>query len=201
MSRVSRAEGGDHDSESSPAQANSTDHDPEFDTRHAPNREGFANFLDEVSQLLEPLGLVVTRGYTEAEGRQWIALCNAEAGEVSQLATDLTPLEISFVRELISAIVGSYPANSVGSASALRLTSELQGQMSKAAAEQLILALVSRGWFAKSPRGRYSLGTRALMELEHYLREEFEGEVKDCKRCSRLMMTVGDERGVTDGRA
>lgn len=117
---------------------------------HPPNPEGLAAFLDDITRLLEPLGLVVKKTFTEEEGKQWIALCNAESGDVSQLATDLTPLEISYVRNLINEIVASYPANSVGSAAALRLTSGLDGQMTKAAAEQLLMALASRGWFAKS---------------------------------------------------
>lgn len=94
--------------------------------------------------------MAVKKGFTEDAGKQWIVLCNTESGSVSQLATDLTPLEISFVRELISAIVASYPANSLGSAEALSLTRNLNGHMSKASAEQLLLSLVSRGWFARS---------------------------------------------------
>ncbi len=53
-------------------------------------------------------------------------------------------------RPQIQAIMTSYPANSIGSTHALRLRSELQGNMAGLTAQALLGSLTSRGWLAKS---------------------------------------------------
>lgn len=125
--------------------------DPEFEPEHRADSRGLNAFLGEISTLLEPFGLSIKRSADEISGRKWTALVNAEgAGDIAQQATDLSPLEISYVRNVIAAIVESYPANSVGSRHAIGLVKELNGQMTQSAAEGLLKALVSRGWLAKS---------------------------------------------------
>lgn len=95
--------------------------------------------------------MAIKRTADETSGRPWTALVNAEGvGEIAQQATDLSPLEISFVRAVIAAIVESYPANSVGSRHALGLVKDLNGQMTQTSAQNLLKALVSRGWLAAS---------------------------------------------------
>lgn len=39
-------------------------------------------------------------------------------------------------------------------------------------------------------RGRYSLTPRAMLELDHYLKETYEDDLITCARCSKLMMSV-----------
>ena len=46
--------------------------------------------------------------------------------------------------------MSSYPANSIGSTRALRLTTTLKANMTRLAAEALLGSLTSRGWLAKS---------------------------------------------------
>jgi hypothetical protein len=95
--------------------------------------------------------MIVKRGADETTGRKWTALVNTEGvGDIAQQATDLSPLEISYVRAVIGAIVESYPANSVGSRQATSLVKDLNGQMTQSAAQALLKALVSRGWLATS---------------------------------------------------
>ncbi|GMK59863.1 hypothetical protein CspeluHIS016_0900800 [Cutaneotrichosporon spelunceum] len=164
--------------------------DPDFAPPFRADADGVTAFLGEVTTLLEPLGMLVKRGADEETGRRWTALVNAEgAGDVARLATDLTPLEIGFVRTLIAAIVESYPANSVGSRAAVGLVRDLPGPMTKSAAEALLKALVARGWLAVSERGRYSLAPRGMLELDAYLRGEYDDYVQACRRCNRLVMT------------
>lgn len=125
--------------------------DPDFEPPYRANSEGLTSFLAEISSLLEPFGLLIKRSADEVSGRRWTALVNAEGeGDVAKQATDMTPLEISYVRAVIAAIVESYPANSVGSRHAVGLVKDLKGQMTQSAAQALLKALVSRGWLAKS---------------------------------------------------
>ncbi|BEJ03151.1 hypothetical protein CcaverHIS641_0103260 [Cutaneotrichosporon cavernicola] len=164
--------------------------DPEFEPPFRGNMEGLSAFLEQITTLLEPLGLLVKRGPDETTGRKWTALVNTEGtGDIAQLATDLTPLEISFVRVVIGAIVESYPANSIGSRHAVGLVKDLNGQMTKSAAQALLKSLVSRGWLSISERGRYSLAPRGLLELDSYLRGEYDDYVQSCRRCNRIILT------------
>ena len=102
-------------------------------------------------------------------------------------------------------IVESYPENSIGHNRALSLVGKLEGTMTRSAAESILNALVSRGWLLKSRcvqyrkesvswltsrRGRYSLAPRAMLELEAYLRQEFEDIVRNCGRCNKMVLTA-----------
>jgi len=39
-------------------------------------------------------------------------------------------------------------------------------------------------------RGRYSLAPRSLMELELYLKDQYEDYIYTCQRCSKIVLTV-----------
>lgn len=80
----------------------------------------------------------------------WVVLCNTEAGDIAQHATDLSPLEITYYRTVVEAIVTSYPAYSISTNNALHQTTLLESTMRRADAETLLGALVSRGWLSKS---------------------------------------------------
>lgn len=41
-------------------------------------------------------------------------------------------------------------------------------------------------------RGRYSLAPRSLMELEVYLKEQYDDYMYFCHRCSKIVLTVRD---------
>ncbi|KAL7420136.1 hypothetical protein Q5752_005102 [Cryptotrichosporon argae] len=178
-----------------------SEYDAEFVPAQRATPEGLVEFLSEITTLLEPLGMEIKNGAEETTGSRWVVLCNNSASDVGQLATDLSPLEIAYYREVLSEIIASYPANSIGSNAALKLTLRLASTMARSVAEALLGALVSRGWLSRSARGRYSLPPRAVLELDAYLREEFgadtgdvdeddePGLIKLCKRCGRIVLT------------
>lgn len=74
--------------------------------------------------------------------------------------------------------------------------------MTKAQAETALQNFVANGWLYKSEyvsfielktshptfysRGRYGLSSRALLELELYLRRTFEGYIQECTHCTEL---------------
>lgn len=84
-------------------------------------------------------------------------------------------------------------------------TDELMGSapMNRAHADDVLDALVSRGWLMKSKfvelvtiselmvrRARYSLGTRALAELEPWFKAEYEDIVFQCASCMKIVTKV-----------
>ncbi|GHJ86741.1 hypothetical protein NliqN6_3143 [Naganishia liquefaciens] len=168
------------------------------------SRKGLQSFVDEIGEGIAELGLAltVTRDETK-EGRLWICVVNtdtaSEPNDVTQMASDFSSLEITYYRRIISEIIEeSYPANSVSSVQALNIAGDLEPTpIPKSQAQDILAALVSRGWLAKSARSRYRLGTRAMVELEPWLKstfgeadeeEEEEGHLKGCIQCSRLLL-------------
>ena len=95
----------------------------------------------------------------------------------------------------------------LSSLAALREVSHVKATMSKTQAEQVLGSLVSRGWLLKSKyvpfttsikphfspvlnrKGRYSLSTRTLLELQPYLRNTYPDEIIDCTICMDVCPT------------
>ncbi|WVQ93631.1 hypothetical protein IAU59_000707 [Kwoniella sp. CBS 9459] len=164
-------------------------HDDAFRPTHGTTMQGMRAFLLDVSDILHELGMEVSIGSEQTgKGKQWVVLRNTDPTEVALQASDLTSNEIEYFRKVIEGIITSYPANSISHGQALSLVSGLESQMSKSSAEMLLDALCSRGWLSKSKRGRYSLGVRGAVELEPYLKQEYEDYIHNCKQCKRLML-------------
>lgn len=113
-------------------------------------RTQFLPFVEQVSELLSPFGMKVKIARDDKDGKEFVALCNMEANKLAELATDLTPLEITYFRNVVEAIMTSYPANSIGKNQALALTNTLKANMTNVTAQQLLSALVSRQWLVSS---------------------------------------------------
>ncbi|WWC66615.1 uncharacterized protein I206_100518 [Kwoniella pini CBS 10737] len=164
-------------------------YDDTFRPLHETTLRGFRTFLSDVSDIMHDLGMEVITGQEQTgKGKSWVILRNIDPSEVALQATDYTPLEIDYCRRVVKEIIESYPANSVSHGQALTIISELDGQMTKHAGEALLNSFCSRGWLSKSKRGRYTLGVRAAVELEPYLKQQFEDYIQNCKQCKRLML-------------
>jgi len=101
-----------------------------------------------------------------------------------------------------------FNAYCVSSLAAVREVNNMSNKMTKSAAENTLSNLVAKGWLYKTPsvsslifplilidfvasrRGRYTLSTRSLLELELYIRRTFQDEVIDCALCEQLL-TLG----------
>ncbi|PIL24101.1 hypothetical protein GSI_13853 [Ganoderma sinense ZZ0214-1] len=75
----------------------------------------------------------------------------------------------------------------VSSLAALREVNSLKSSMTKTVAEATLNSFVAKGWLMKSRRGRYSLSTRTVLELQTYLRTTYENEVIECTICMELV--------------
>lgn len=93
----------------------------------------------------------------------------------------------------------------VSSLAALREVTHLKTSMTKTQAETVLGSFVARGWLLKSQcvlslpviipwymliisyrKGRYSLSTRTILELQQYLRSTYPDEVIDCTICMEV---------------
>ncbi|WRT63937.1 uncharacterized protein IL334_000864 [Kwoniella shivajii] len=165
------------------------ENDGNFRPTHPTTLQGMRSFLIDVSDILHDLGMEVATGQEQSgKGKGWVVLRNIDPSEVALYATDYTPLEIDYYRRVVQGIIESYPANSIAHGQALNLVSELESNMARHVAENLLNSLCSRGWLSKSKRGRYTLGVRAALELEPYLKNQFDDYMQNCKQCKRLML-------------
>ncbi|WWD09182.1 hypothetical protein V865_007304 [Kwoniella europaea PYCC6329] len=163
--------------------------DDTFRPLHETTIRGFRTFITDVSDILHDLGMEVVLGQEQTgKGRTWVVLRNTDPTEVALQATDYTPLEIDYYRRVVKEIIESYPANSISHGQATTIVGELEGTMARHVAETLLDSLCSRGWLSKSKRGRYTLGVRAISELETYLKQQFEDYMQNCKHCKRVML-------------
>jgi len=59
--------------------------------------------------------------------------------------------------------------------------------LTKAQAEALLTSFVANGWLMLSPEGRYTLSSRAVMELQPFLKSTYEDEVLECTSCMEIV--------------
>ncbi|CAG7846442.1 SubName: Full=Uncharacterized protein {ECO:0000313/EMBL:CCA66936.1} [Serendipita indica DSM 11827] len=144
-------------------------------------------YIQEINETLVPLSIEFKSRIDEVSGKRIWALVNTVEGEIAKVATEYTPAEIGLYKAVIDHIVLA-PRDSfcVGEIACLREASSLKPSMPKSQAEATLKNFVANGWLYKSPRGRYTLSTRALIELELYLRRTYEDEIFDCAHCKEL---------------
>ncbi|RUS20981.1 Nse1 non-SMC component of SMC5-6 complex-domain-containing protein [Endogone sp. FLAS-F59071] len=170
--------------------------------------DGFPNFIATVNDGVSQLDLEVRKMLDEIDGEPSWALVNTNDDEIAQLATEYSAAEITYFKRLtiqesnslylvasdllcplqIDLIVhADDEAFSVTSLVALREASKLKPSISKSAAETLLDRFVADGWLIKSRTGRYSMSTRCLLELQGYLREEYEEDILECTLCLDIL--------------
>lgn len=78
----------------------------------------------------------------------------------------------------------------VSSLVALREVKFVDKSISKTHAEKLLSSFVARDWLVKSRKGRYSLSTRTILELQNYLRANYEDAVHECTICMEVWASL-----------
>ncbi|KAG9296433.1 hypothetical protein G9A89_015025 [Geosiphon pyriformis] len=153
-------------------------------TKNMFHQQDFEPFLDTINKRLNSMDMEFRKSLDESTGEALWALVNTSEDEIAKLATEYTPLEISYFKILIDMIVrADDEAFSVSAISALRECSRVKPPMTKNAAEQLIQRFVDDKWLVKSLSGRYSMSPRTILELQNYLKQEFDDEIKECTLC------------------
>ncbi|KAF8319261.1 hypothetical protein DL93DRAFT_2038927, partial [Clavulina sp. PMI_390] len=153
------------------------------------SNEWYEQFLVSVNGALEPFSLEFRRMKSEDTGEDVCAIINLKGDEVAQLATTFSATDIAYFKLIVEQIMLA-PNESfcVSSMAALRETSNLPNKnLTKAQAEALLSSFVANGWLDLSKKGRYTLSTRSVMELQPYLKSTFEDEVLECTTCLEIV--------------
>ncbi|KAI0807463.1 Nse1 non-SMC component of SMC5-6 complex-domain-containing protein [Fomes fomentarius] len=152
------------------------------------DRASWDSFVTKINDALNPLDLEFSRLHDEINGTEMYAVVNRKGDEIAQMATEYSALEITYFKAVIEQIMLA-PNESfcVSSLAALREVNSLQSSMTKSQAEATLNSFVAKGWLVKSRRGRYSLSTRTILELQSYLRQTYEGEIIECTICMEIV--------------
>ncbi|XP_061167878.1 non-structural maintenance of chromosomes element 1 homolog [Saccostrea echinata] len=144
-------------------------------------------FVRTVNHHIGPLHMQIRKGISEDDGTSSYGLVCTTESAITKLASDYTPSELEFFKKLIEIIVASEDAE-VGSTEALNLVSRLENvkKLSKDDAEDLLSRLETNKWI-KMSRGKISLATRSLLELDRYIEQMYE-DVEKCNICKKLCL-------------
>nr|VWO98843.1 Argininosuccinate lyase (Probable argininosuccinate lyase) [Ganoderma boninense] len=161
------------------------------------DRASWDTFVTSINDALNPLDLEFAHLHDEISGQEVYAVVNRKGDEVAQMATDYSALEIAYFKAVVrlsirisleQIMLAPNEAFCVSSLAALREVNSLKSSMTKTVAEATLNSFVAKGWLMKSRRGRYSLSTRTVLELQTYLRTTYENEVIECTICMETRM-------------
>ncbi|KAH9001205.1 Nse1 non-SMC component of SMC5-6 complex-domain-containing protein [Lactarius akahatsu] len=153
--------------------------------------DGWSDFLATLNKSLDPLDLELSRTRDEITGKDIYALVNRRDDEIARIASDYSPLEISYFRALVEQIMlAPNYSYSISSLAALREVNALTSPMTKTQAESVLASFVAKGWLLKSKYGRFSLSSRSLLELQPYLKSTYPDEILECTICFEIL-TLG----------
>ncbi|CDS07746.1 hypothetical protein LRAMOSA01695 [Lichtheimia ramosa] len=153
----------------------------------------FDEFVATINDEINEVDMVLRRSRDETNGVPVIALVNTKEDQIAQCATNYTPSEIVYFRQLLEMIVmADDETYAVATMVALRLGQKMKPPISQRDVQDLIDRLIEDGWLALSPAGSsYVMGTRSALELQSYLRDQYNDMIKMCKVCME-MVTMGE---------
>ncbi|KAF9005578.1 Nse1 non-SMC component of SMC5-6 complex-domain-containing protein [Cyathus striatus] len=160
------------------------------DVSYSNDRDSWDEFIARINKSLDKLDLEFRHLHDESTGKEMYALVNRKGDEIAQMATDYTPAEIAFFKAIVEQIIlAPRESFSVSSLIALREIGSIKPKvnMSKSQAEVVLGSFVARGWLLKSKRGRYSLSTRSILELQPFLKSTYPDEILECTICFEIL--------------
>ncbi|XP_069860399.1 non-structural maintenance of chromosomes element 1 homolog isoform X2 [Dipodomys merriami] len=154
--------------------------------RNAPV-EKLEDFINTINSVLESLYIEIKKGVTEDDGRPIYALVNLATTSVSKMATDFAENELDLFRKALELIIDS-ESGFASSTNILNLVDQLKGKkMRKKEAEQVLQKFVQNKWLIEK-EGEFTLHSRAILEMEQYIRETHPDAVKTCNICRGLLI-------------
>ncbi|XP_076086276.1 non-structural maintenance of chromosomes element 1 homolog isoform X1 [Mytilus galloprovincialis] len=144
-------------------------------------------FVRTINRNIQPFHMEIKKGVSEEEGKSFYCLVCTSDTSITKLASDYTQPEMEFFKRLIESIIDS-DNGEIGSTSAINSVDKLEKvnkKLSKQDAQTLLERLEAQKWIEIS-RGRVSLATRALLELEQYILEVYSNITDKCNVCKRL---------------
>ncbi|KAG8930207.1 hypothetical protein FRC02_004509 [Tulasnella sp. 418] len=156
-------------------------------------------FLGRIKGKLEPLNLDIKNAQDEETGETVMAFTNLVDDAVAQHGTDYTAAEIAYFKQVMEHILTApNESYSIRSTEAVNLVSQLRSdqKLTRNHAEELLSSFVARGWLSQSTRGRYSVGTRSMIELHSYIENNCDEEdLVKCHICDDVVFKGYQCRG------
>ncbi|XP_006896637.1 PREDICTED: non-structural maintenance of chromosomes element 1 homolog [Elephantulus edwardii] len=149
--------------------------------------EKLEDFINHINGVLESLYIEIKKGITEDDGRPVYALVNLATTPVSKMASDFAENELDLFRKALELIIDS-ESGFASSTNILNLVDQLKGKkMRKKEAEQVLQKFVQNKWLIEKD-GEFTLHSRAILEMEQYIRETFPDSVKMCNICHGILI-------------
>ncbi|XP_049494422.1 non-structural maintenance of chromosomes element 1 homolog isoform X1 [Panthera uncia] len=149
--------------------------------------EELEDFINNINSVLESLYIEIKKGATEDDGRPVYALVNLATTPVSKMASDFAENELDLFRKALELIIDS-ETGFASSTNILNLVDHLKGKkMRKKEAEQVLQKFVQNKWLIEK-EGEFTLHSRAILEMEQYIRETYPDAVKTCNICHGLLI-------------
>ncbi|NP_001083134.1 non-structural maintenance of chromosomes element 1 homolog [Xenopus laevis] len=143
------------------------------------------DFVGVLNRHLQPLFMTIEKGVGEEDGLTYYALVNRVENDITKMASDYAENELELFRKTMELIILSDNGFAT-SISILNLADELQSKkMKKKEVEQLLQSFVQEKWLI-GRNGEYTLHTRCIMELEHYIRNTYQDVAKICNVCRKV---------------
>ncbi|XP_073504200.1 non-structural maintenance of chromosomes element 1 homolog isoform X1 [Phyllobates terribilis] len=143
------------------------------------------DFVAVINKHLQPLFMQIKKGTDENDGKRYFSLVNVAENEVTKMAMDYTENELELFRKAMDLIIDS-DNGFASSTNILNLADQLQcKKMKKKEVEQLLQNFVQEKWLIEKD-GEYSLHTRGIMEMEHYIQSTYQDIVKTCNICHNI---------------
>lgn len=143
-------------------------------------------FVSTINSTLRRYSMEVRKGISEVDGSHHYALVNVVESDITKLASDYTVNELELFKKMIGVMVES-DLGVISSIEALNLTETLEKKMTKSAAEGFIKQLVADKWLHQD-QGEITLAVRALIELDQYLRQTYQGILLSCNICGQIAL-------------
>ncbi|KFM81222.1 Non-structural maintenance of chromosomes element 1-like protein, partial [Stegodyphus mimosarum] len=153
---------------------------------HAKNkvpRTDLKNFVDRINSAISPMNMAIKKGTDEISGEDYYVLINADDNQISRLSSEYKPKELELFKKIINSIVLS-DEGKVKSIDALNLADEIN--VSKKDGEEIVNKFCEDGWLLKDD-GCIIFATRAIVELQHFLRKEFKDDITLCTLCQNIV--------------
>lgn len=146
-----------------------------------------AEFVNTINTKIRPLHLQIKKAINEVTAAQYYGLVNTAESDITRLSSTYSVNELEFFKKITEAIVDA-DEGVVSSIDALNLTSQLDKKMLKKDAEELLSQFERDNWLEISRKGEIALSTRAILELDQYIQDQYPNLAVKCNLCHRLCL-------------
>ncbi|XP_074662190.1 non-structural maintenance of chromosomes element 1 homolog [Tubulanus polymorphus] len=151
-----------------------------------PDMSRLGNFVITINSSLKPFGMEIKKGTSEQTGGQFYALVNLHETNITRMCPTYTPNDLELFKKIIEAIVQT-DEGCTTTVNVLNIGAEMEKKVSKTHAEEFLHDLEKNKWITITD-GEISLDTRSLLELDQYMKTQFEDHVVICTMCKRICL-------------